>query len=85
MPDWTGAPFKHERAEVSPLSTAEYTLGQDSTVSRFRILLGHTTTADNDSRIRWRNNVYEVIGEIQPVPDSRGRISHHEAILERVA
>ena len=46
---------------------------------------GHKTTATNESRIRWRNNVYEVIGEVQAVPDQRARISHHEAILERVA
>lgn len=79
--DWDTAPV--EPAEVRPLATSEQLGAQDTILERYRLTLCPVTAATGRSLIRWRSTVWQVSGEVQPVPDTRGRINHHTAILER--
>jgi hypothetical protein len=82
--DWDNAVETPERAEMRPSSSDETLVNEDTVTSFWRVLLSPNTVATYASRVRWRGLLFEVDGEVQPVPDHMHRIRNCTAMLKRV-
>lgn len=80
--DWANA--RTEPASVGPLGSSEYTSGQQTVITRWRVILLPGTSCTATSRVRWRGDTYEVDGDVELHTDHRGRAHHCEALLKRV-
>jgi hypothetical protein len=84
VPDWGTATEKVEPAKLSPVTSDEVVVNEDTVEARWHVTLLPGTAATRRSRIEWRALTLEVDGEVQPHTDNRGRIRHRGAYLKRV-
>lgn len=85
IPDWGTATEKVEPAHLNPVTSDEVVVNEDTVEARWHVTLLPVTAATALSRIVWRDQTFEVDGEVQSSMDGRGRIRHHGAYLKRVA
>lgn len=81
--DWSAPTETPLAATVQPLSSLEDVVGQERTITRWRV---HTDPADitAQDRIVWDGGTYEVDGDVE-VYKRRGVLHHLEFVVERIA
>jgi hypothetical protein len=82
--DWDSEPVRVSPALVTPVSSSENTIGQQTTITRWRLFLPAVVPVDARSRVRWRESTFEVDGDVELHTDTRGRPHHQEALMVRV-
>lgn len=83
--DWADAESVLEPAHLSPLSSSENLVNENTVTTRWRVILSPVTAAQSSSRVVWRDLTLEVDGDVEKHTDLRGRVHHCEALLKRVA
>lgn len=82
--DWSAATRVSVRAEVQPLSSSEDMVGQDRTLTRWRVFLPPTADLVYTDRVEHDGATYEVDGDVER-HKLRGILHHLEAVLQKVS
>lgn len=82
--DWDTAEETVEPAHVQAVTSTEVLVNEDTVEARWKVTLLPGTAATSRSRLVWREQEFEVDGEVFPATDGRGRIRHRSAFLKRM-
>lgn len=80
--DWANATSTDYPAHVSSVSSTEDIVNQQQTVTRWKCTVGPDADLEATDRIVWRQNTYDIDGDVQSANGMRG-LHHQRVVLMR--